>query len=173
MIDQYERDINYLRVSVTDRCNLRCTYCMPKEGLSQIGHDDILRYEEILAIVRVGASMGLRKVRLTGGEPLVRTGIADLVAMINGVPGIQESAANLVCAGEDVVSVWVYFDNVISSANHINLATNSHNRRRFHHWPSQWFPSRCKAHLSSFAVSLASHPVSVLSSLRIENRTLR
>ena len=72
MIDQYNRDINYLRVSVTDRCNLRCTYCMPKEGLSLIGHDDILKYEEILRIVKIAAGQGITKVRITGGEPLVR-----------------------------------------------------------------------------------------------------
>ena len=58
MIDQYNRDINYLRVSVTDRCNLRCTYCMPKEGLSRIGHDDILRYEEIHRIIGIAAGEG-------------------------------------------------------------------------------------------------------------------
>ena len=74
MIDQYNRDINYLRVSVTDRCNLRCTYCMPKEGLSLIGHDDILKYEEILRIIKIAAGQGITKVRITGGEPLVRRG---------------------------------------------------------------------------------------------------
>jgi cyclic pyranopterin phosphate synthase len=90
LVDPFQRVISYLRVSVTDRCNLRCVYCMPEEGIEFQPREEILRYEEILAIVRVGASMGLRKVRLTGGEPLVRTGIADLVAMINGVPGIED-----------------------------------------------------------------------------------
>ena len=89
MIDQYERDINYLRVSVTDRCNLRCTYCMPKEGLSRIGHDDILRYEEIHRIIRVAAGMGITKVRITGGEPLVRRGVAEFIASLRDDPGTE------------------------------------------------------------------------------------
>ena len=67
MFDRYDRDINYLRVSITDRCNLRCTYCMPKEGLSRIGHDDILRYEEIRRIIRIAAGLWITKVRVTGG----------------------------------------------------------------------------------------------------------
>jgi cyclic pyranopterin phosphate synthase len=90
LVDPFQRVISYLRVSVTDRCNLRCVYCMPEEGIEFQPREEILRYEEILTVVRVGASMGLRKVRLTGGEPLVRHGIADLVAMINSVPGIED-----------------------------------------------------------------------------------
>ncbi|MDD5672397.1 MAG: radical SAM protein, partial [Candidatus Omnitrophica bacterium] len=68
MLDHYDRDINYLRVSITDRCNLRCTYCRPREGISLKGHADILRYEEILRVVSQTVKMGLIKVRLTGGE---------------------------------------------------------------------------------------------------------
>jgi len=83
MIDSYNREINYLRVSITDRCNLRCSYCMPKEGVSLIGHDDILRYEEILRIVRIAAGVGISKVRITGGEPLVRRGVCDFIASLS------------------------------------------------------------------------------------------
>jgi cyclic pyranopterin phosphate synthase len=90
MIDQYERDINYLRVSVTDRCNLRCTYCMPKEGLSQIGHDDILRYEEMLRIIRVATGEGITKVRITGGEPLIRRGVAEFIASLRTMPELTD-----------------------------------------------------------------------------------
>jgi len=70
MLDKYKREINYLRVSITDRCNLRCVYCMPKEGLSLLGHEDILKYEEMLRIVGIARKLGIVKVRVTGGEPL-------------------------------------------------------------------------------------------------------
>jgi cyclic pyranopterin phosphate synthase len=90
MIDQYNRNINYLRVSVTDRCNLRCKYCMPKDGLSQIGHNDILRYEEMLRVIRAGVGLGISKVRITGGEPLVRRGIVDFIARLKSIPGLVD-----------------------------------------------------------------------------------
>lgn len=89
MKDQYFRDITYLRVSITDRCNLRCRYCMP-DGVCKLSHEDILSYEEILEIVEAAAELGVKKIRITGGEPLVRPGCADLCQMISGVPGIQE-----------------------------------------------------------------------------------
>lgn len=90
LIDNYNRHINYLRISLTDRCNLRCIYCMPKEGVSLIGHDDILRYEEIIRIAGMVASKGISKIRITGGEPLVRKGITDFIAELNAIPGIDE-----------------------------------------------------------------------------------
>jgi GTP 3',8-cyclase len=91
-LDAQERRISYLRVSVTDRCNLRCVYCMPQEGIDLVPMEDVLSYEEIRDIVRVAASMGLRRVRLTGGEPLARKGLVDLVGMISALPGIEEVA---------------------------------------------------------------------------------
>lgn len=90
MKDQFGRRVEYLRVSVTDKCNLRCVYCMPLEGLPWMTRDEILSYEEIERIVRTMAGMGLRKVRLTGGEPLVRRDLPDLARMIAAVPGIQD-----------------------------------------------------------------------------------
>lgn len=92
MRDAYGREIDYLRVSVTDRCNLRCRYCMPEEGIPLLPHGDILSFERIEAIVRVAARMGFWKVRLTGGEPLARRGVSDLVAMLGRVPGIRTLA---------------------------------------------------------------------------------
>lgn len=89
MLDKYKREINYLRVSITDRCNLRCVYCMPKEGLSLIGHEDILRYEEMLRIVRISQKLGIVKVRVTGGEPLVRRGVTDFLAEL-GKMGLED-----------------------------------------------------------------------------------
>jgi len=90
MIDGYGRKINYLRLSVTDLCNLRCVYCMPKEGVPKANHDDILSFEEMEELVRVLAKMGIEKVRLTGGEPLVRHGIIDLVKRLKKINGIKE-----------------------------------------------------------------------------------
>lgn len=90
MKDQFNREITYLRVSITDRCNLRCRYCMPEEGVCKLQHQDILRYEEILEIVAMAAELGIKKVRVTGGEPLVRLGCADLCAGISAIPGIGE-----------------------------------------------------------------------------------
>ncbi len=90
MFDNYNRRISYLRVSVTDRCNLRCTYCMPCEGVKLLDHSDILTFEEITSTVKAGVALGIEKVRLTGGEPLVRKGIVDLVAMLSEIEGVNE-----------------------------------------------------------------------------------
>lgn len=92
MQDCFQREINYLRVSVTDRCNLRCRYCMPEEGVVLKGYRDILSLEEIARLVSCAAELGIKKVRLTGGEPLVRRGLAGLVQLIGDVSGIEEIA---------------------------------------------------------------------------------
>lgn len=88
--DDFGRGINYLRVSVTDRCNLRCVYCMPADGIQKRGHSAILSYEELQVIVRAAAELGISKVRLTGGEPLARLGLADLVRLIAAIPGVDD-----------------------------------------------------------------------------------
>jgi cyclic pyranopterin phosphate synthase len=90
MIDQFGRTVRYLRVSVTDKCNLRCVYCMPLEGLPWLKREDILSYEEIARVVHTMAGMGLQRVRITGGEPLVRRDLSDLVQMIAAMPEIQD-----------------------------------------------------------------------------------
>lgn len=92
MQDKFNRDINYLRVSVTDRCNLRCIYCMPEEGVALAEHDEVLRLEEIAGLVRSAAIVGIKKIRLTGGEALIRKGIVNLIEMINDIPDIEEIA---------------------------------------------------------------------------------
>lgn len=92
MKDSHGRTIDYLRISLTDRCNLRCIYCMPDEGVEQMSHEDILRIEEIEEAVRVAATMGITRVRLTGGEPLVRKGVVDLIRSIKNTPGIEHIA---------------------------------------------------------------------------------
>jgi len=90
MQDSFGRRINYLRVSVTDRCNLRCSYCMPEQGVSLASHDSILSFEEILDVVKIAVKQGIDKVRITGGEPLVRHNITELIAMISKVGGISD-----------------------------------------------------------------------------------
>jgi GTP 3',8-cyclase len=90
MKDQYERNIDYMRISVTDRCNLRCRYCMPEEGIEGVGHADILTFEEIIQIAEAGAGIGIKKIKITGGEPLVRKGIVGLVDSLKKIPGIRE-----------------------------------------------------------------------------------
>ena len=92
MIDSHGRVIDYLRISLTDRCNFRCIYCMPEEGVCSLGHDAILRLEEIERIVSVAAGMGISHVRLTGGEPLVRKGVVDLIAAMKKTEGIESIA---------------------------------------------------------------------------------
>ena len=90
MKDKHGRDIDYLRISLTDRCNLRCIYCMPEEGVKSLSHAEILTYDEILRICRCGAELGIRKIKLTGGEPLVRKGCASLAGQIKAIPGIEK-----------------------------------------------------------------------------------
>jgi cyclic pyranopterin phosphate synthase len=90
MKDQFGRRVEYVRVSVTDKCNLRCVYCMPIEGLDWLKRESLLSYEEIASILRTMAGMGLEKVRITGGEPLVRKDLPDLVRMVSEIPGIED-----------------------------------------------------------------------------------
>lgn len=117
LTDRFGRKIEYLRISITDRCNLRCVYCMPEEGVDYHRHDQIMRYEEIVEVVRVAAEHGVRAVRLTGGEPLVRKGVLRLVEMIAAIPNIEdlsmttngilleEMAGPLASAGLDRVNI--------------------------------------------------------------------
>jgi len=88
--DRFNRHINYLRISVTDRCNLRCRYCMPEDGIRLMNHQDILSFEEIAEVVRVAVSLGIDKFRITGGEPLVRKDIVTLVSQMASVSGVKD-----------------------------------------------------------------------------------
>ena len=90
MKDSHGRTIDYMRISLTDRCNFRCIYCMPEEGVTPLCHQDILTFDEILAIVRNAADMGVRRIRLTGGEPLVRKGVVNLIEQMSAIPGIDD-----------------------------------------------------------------------------------
>ena len=90
MIDSHGRNIHYLRISVTDFCNLRCRYCMPADGVAKKNHADILRVEEIERIARTAAGLGIDKIRITGGEPLVRRGIVEICRRIGRIPQIKD-----------------------------------------------------------------------------------
>jgi len=88
--DNNHRAINYLRLSITDRCNLRCMYCMPDDGIQFLPHKDILTFEEILHIIKLASEKGIRKIRVTGGEPLVRKGFVDFLNKMNKIEGLDE-----------------------------------------------------------------------------------
>lgn len=90
LIDPFGRTINYLRLSVTDRCDLRCSYCMPEEGVTKLGHHEILSYEELFLLAEAAVSLGVKKVRVTGGEPLVRKGVVDFLRRLSGLAGLKE-----------------------------------------------------------------------------------
>lgn len=90
MFDSYNRSINYLRISITDRCNLRCKYCMPENGIQLLQHGDILSLEEIVDFTKVAVEKGINKVRVTGGEPLVRKGVVNLIQLLSDIKGIKD-----------------------------------------------------------------------------------
>ena len=119
--DKFGRRIEYLRISVTDKCNLRCVYCMPEHGLPWLRHEEILRYEEIAEIVRIMARMGLRRVRLTGGEPLVRRDLPELARMLSAIDGIDDVALST-----NAVLLADYADRLrAAGVNRVNISLDS------------------------------------------------
>ncbi|NCB73300.1 MAG: GTP 3',8-cyclase MoaA [Clostridia bacterium] len=119
MIDKLGRSIDYMRISVTDRCDLRCTYCMPADGVAPLRHSEVLSFEEIVRIVKLASALGVKKVRLTGGEPLVRLGLPTLISQLKAIDGIEwvvlttngillsENLPELVSAGVDGVNISI------------------------------------------------------------------
>ncbi len=107
-VDSFERKIDYLRLSVTDRCNLRCIYCMPSEGVPRLEHSEILSYEEIARLAHIVTGMGISKIRVTGGEPLVRKDILNLCARISRTPGLKSLSitTNGVMLAEFAEGLW-------------------------------------------------------------------
>jgi cyclic pyranopterin phosphate synthase len=125
--DNNNRVINYLRLSITDRCNLRCIYCMPEDGIDFMSHDNILRYEEILRIVELSIQKGIRKVRLTGGEPLVRKGFTGFIKRLNRLEGLKE----ITLTTNGVLLKELAADIMAGGIRRINISLDSLKRERF------------------------------------------
>ncbi|MEW6262479.1 MAG: GTP 3',8-cyclase MoaA [Thermodesulfobacteriota bacterium] len=125
--DRHNRSINYLRISITDRCNLRCRYCMPEQGVVKLDHKEILTYEEILKIVRAASSQGITKVRLTGGEPLVRKGLVDFIAELSRLP----EKLDLRLTTNGVLLADLAEDLVRAGLQRINVSLDTLDRRTF------------------------------------------
>jgi len=123
MLDRFGRRIEYLRISVTDRCNLRCVYCMPEKGISSIGHEEVLRYEEIVKIVKVATEVGINKIRITGGEPLIRKDLVNLIRLLREIKEIKD--LSLTTNG---VFLEKYMDDLVNAGlNRINISIDSLN----------------------------------------------
>lgn len=121
------RTINYLRVSITDRCNLRCCYCMPEDGVPVMPHEEILSYEEMLRLIGVFVTAGIRKVRITGGEPLVRKEVVDLLARLHRMPGLEE----VTLTTNGVLLNEFAADLKKSGVSRLNISLDSLKRERF------------------------------------------
>ncbi len=121
MFDRYNRSITYLRISVTDRCNLRCIYCMPSQGISRREKIHFLSYEDILKIVHAAADLGILKVRLTGGEPLVRKGLGQLIQRIKAVEGVEE----VTLTTNGVLLVFQAFELKRSGLDRVNISLDT------------------------------------------------
>ena len=127
LIDSYGRTIDYLRLSITDRCNLRCLYCMPPEGVQWIPHGEVLRFEEILKICRILAGLGIKAVRVTGGEPLVRRGVVDLIRELKAESGIERVTitSNGVLLGEYIEAL------AAAGLDAVNISLDTVNEEKF------------------------------------------
>jgi len=127
LIDNCNRHLNYLRVSITDRCNLSCTYCVPEDRIPRMRHSEILRYEEILRVVRVGVSLGISKIRVTGGEPLVRKGVYEFLAELNRIDRLKDVSltTNGVLLAENIDRIYA------AGIRRMNISIDTLKRERF------------------------------------------
>ena len=128
LIDNCNRHLNYLRVSITDRCNLHCSYCAPEDRIERLQHSEILRYEEILRIVRVGVSLGISKIRVTGGEPLVRKGVYDFLCDLTDMDEIKDVSltTNAMLLADNIDRIYA------AGIRRINVSIDTLKRERFH-----------------------------------------
>ena len=127
MKDSFGREINYMRISVTDRCNLRCRYCMPPEGIVTAERANVLSFDEILRVARAGVWLGINRLRLTGGEPLARRGLAELVRDLAAIPGVESLAltTNGVLLGDMLA------DLAAAGLTGVNVSIDTLDRRKF------------------------------------------
>ena len=127
LIDQHGRRINYVRLAVTDRCNLRCFYCMPEEGIQYIDRSDLLSYEEIIRLMSLFASVGIEKVRLTGGEPFLRKNVMDLIRNLAKIEGINKMAIT-----SNGTLIGPHIDELVDlGIQSFNLSLDTLNKERF------------------------------------------
>jgi len=128
LIDPCNRHLNYLRISVTDRCNLGCLYCVPRDQITRLSHDDILTYEEILRLVKVGVKLGITKLRVTGGEPLVRKGVDKFLAELSRVDGLADISltTNGVALKDNLAKIKS------AGIKRINVSLDTLKRKKFH-----------------------------------------
>jgi len=127
LTDSLGRTINYLRLSVTDRCNMRCSYCMPAAGIADRGHDAILRYEELLLIAETAVGLGIEKIRITGGEPLVRAGIVGFLSRLAGIDGLR----HLALTTNGLLLERMAADLYAAGVQRLNVSLDSLNRETF------------------------------------------
>jgi cyclic pyranopterin phosphate synthase len=127
LTDSFGRTINYLRLSVTDRCNMRCSYCMPAEAVAKVGHSDILRYEELLLIAETAVSLGIEKIRITGGEPLIRAGIVPFLSRLSEIDGLRHLALSTNGILLDKMAVDLH----AAGVHRLNVSLDSLNRDTF------------------------------------------
>lgn len=128
MKDQFGRNINYMRISITDLCNLRCVYCMPEKGIEKHSHKKNMSFEEIVSLVQAGVELGINKIRLTGGEPLVRKGVVDLVREIGQIDGIKD----LTMTTNGVLLSEMAADLKKAGLNRVNISLDSIDPDRYH-----------------------------------------
>jgi cyclic pyranopterin phosphate synthase len=128
LIDNCNRHLNYLRISITDRCNLQCRYCVPQELIPKLSHRDILTYEEILRVVRVATRLGISKVRVTGGEPLVRKGVYEFIQELVGTDGLKDVSltTNGVLLHDNLAKIQS------AGISRINISLDTLDRQKFH-----------------------------------------
>jgi cyclic pyranopterin phosphate synthase len=126
LFDNHGRELSYLRLAVTDRCNLRCTYCMPAEGINYLPERELLSWEEMFRLTRIMHEMGIKKVRITGGEPFVRNGLVDFLTDLAGLKDLE------ICLTTNGVFIGDYMETLQKlGVRHINLSLDSLNRDRF------------------------------------------